>query len=79
MTTKGDKNYSSFSFEDNDYFVFGSETKGLPEWLLKKYLNTKVLWSSETPLIKGSLGTFCAIPMTAGAIIAQYVINDLLK
>ena len=47
--------------------------------LPKRYLNTKVLWSSEVPLIKRNLGTFCAIPMTAGAIIAQYVINELLK
>ena len=47
--------------------------------LPKRYLNAKVLWSSEVPINKGSLGTFCAIPMTAGAIIAQYVINELLK
>ncbi len=47
--------------------------------LPKKYLKTKVLWSSEVPIIKGCLGTFCAIPMVAGAMIAQYVINELLK
>ena len=47
--------------------------------LPKKYLNTKVLWSSEIPINKGSLGTFCAIPMVAGATISQYVINEILK
>ncbi len=47
--------------------------------LPKKYLNTKVLWSSEVPIIKGCLGTFCAVPMVAGAMIGQYVINEILK
>ncbi len=36
LTTKTDRNYTSFEFMDNDCLVFGRETKGLPEWLLKK-------------------------------------------
>ncbi|MGZ9583400.1 tRNA (uridine(34)/cytosine(34)/5-carboxymethylaminomethyluridine(34)-2'-O)-methyltransferase TrmL [Paenibacillus marinisediminis] len=33
-TTKADKRYSDFQFQDGDFFVFGKETKGLPEELL---------------------------------------------
>ena len=42
LTTKGDKNYSSFDFCDNDYFMFGSETKGLPDFIHEKYKDTRL-------------------------------------
>lgn len=35
-TTKADKNYSDITYKDGDFFIFGKETKGLPESLLKK-------------------------------------------
>lgn len=35
LTTKTDRVYSSFEFQDNDCIVFGPETRGLPEELLK--------------------------------------------
>ena len=34
LTTKGAKRYDQAEFNDNDYFLFGKETKGLPEELL---------------------------------------------
>ena len=34
VTTKGKKYYTDFDHEPGDFFVFGSETKGLPEELL---------------------------------------------
>ena len=34
LTTKGAKRYDQTEFKDNDYFIFGKETKGLPEELL---------------------------------------------
>ncbi|MCG7409805.1 tRNA (uridine(34)/cytosine(34)/5-carboxymethylaminomethyluridine(34)-2'-O)-methyltransferase TrmL [Paenibacillus sp. ACRRX] len=34
-TTKADKRYSDFEYVDGDFFVFGKETKGLPEPLLE--------------------------------------------
>lgn len=34
LTTKSDKPYWEVSFSDNDYIVFGSETRGLAESLL---------------------------------------------
>lgn len=33
-TTKGGKNYSDVTYKDGDYFLFGKETKGLPETLI---------------------------------------------
>jgi tRNA (cytidine/uridine-2'-O-)-methyltransferase len=33
-TTKGSKSYASFSYEEEDFFVFGKETKGLDASIL---------------------------------------------
>ena len=35
FTTKSDRSYADFRYEDNDCFVFGPETRGLPESVLK--------------------------------------------
>ena len=78
MGTANKKNPLLFKITNLDKTYNDPLAKKIRTSLPKKYLNTKVLWSSEVPLIKGNLGTFCAIPMTAGAIIAQYVINDIL-
>lgn len=37
LTTKTKKAYSGANFQPGDYLVFGKETKGLPEELLKLY------------------------------------------
>ena len=37
LTTKTKKSYSDATFQPGDYLVFGKETKGLPEDLLKLY------------------------------------------
>ncbi len=44
-TTKGKEVYSDVDYSDMDevFVLFGKETKGLPEWLLKKYLTTKTI------------------------------------
>ena len=34
LTTKSDRNYADFSFREDDFLVFGPETRGLPESLL---------------------------------------------
>jgi tRNA (cytidine/uridine-2'-O-)-methyltransferase len=34
-STKASKRYTDFAFQDGDFFVFGKETKGLPEELLR--------------------------------------------
>lgn len=35
LSTKSQKNYSQAEFRDGDYLIFGRETKGLPEDLLR--------------------------------------------
>ena len=36
MSTKAKKVYSDVAYPDDTYLVFGKETKGLPEWLLRE-------------------------------------------
>ena len=79
MGTANKKNPLLFKITNLEKTYNDPLAKKIRTSLPKRYLNTKVLWSSEVPINKGSLGTFCAIPMTAGAIIAQYVINDILE
>lgn len=35
LTTKSKKKYTDFSFKNEDFFVFGPETRGIPEDILK--------------------------------------------
>lgn len=37
LTTKSDRPYHALRFEPGDFFVFGRETKGLPETLLRSH------------------------------------------
>lgn len=37
MTTKANQCYADIQFQEDDMLVFGKETKGLPEELLKQY------------------------------------------
>lgn len=39
-TTKAKKCYVDFKYKDGDFFVFGKETKGLPEDLIEKNIGT---------------------------------------
>ncbi len=39
-STKAKKRYSDFAFRDGDFFVFGKETKGLPQELLDQHSET---------------------------------------
>jgi len=39
-STKAKKRYTDFQFRDGDFFVFGKETKGLPQELLDQYPDT---------------------------------------
>ena len=45
VTTKGKRVYSEVDYSnmDNIFVLFGKETKGLPEDILKKYLNDKTI------------------------------------
>ncbi len=39
-TTKAPNCYSDVSFKDNDYLIFGKETAGIPEYILKDHLES---------------------------------------
>ncbi|MDR6554491.1 tRNA (uridine(34)/cytosine(34)/5-carboxymethylaminomethyluridine(34)-2'-O)-methyltransferase TrmL [Paenibacillus qinlingensis] len=41
-STKAKLRYSDFTFQDGDFFVFGKETKGLPEELLRQHPDTLI-------------------------------------
>ena len=44
-TTKGKTKYTDINYSNMEeiFVLYGKETKGLPEWLLEKYLNTKTI------------------------------------
>ena len=42
LTTKSKKIYTDYEFKPGDFFVFGPETRGLPETLLKKYSDNAI-------------------------------------
>ena len=42
-------------------------------------LKTKVVWSREVPKKQKKLGTICSVPMSAGSLLASFIINDIIK
>ena len=71
-TTKGKSVYSDIDYSDmNEVFVlFGKETKGLPEWLLEKYLNTKTIRIPMLPALR-SLNLSNSVCVIAYEILRQ--------
>ena len=43
------------------------------------FLKTKVVWSREVPIKQKKLGTICSVPMSAGSLLASFIINDLVN
>ena len=43
ITTKGSQNYAKVAFEENDVFIFGPETRGLPEGIRNEFAADKRL------------------------------------
>lgn len=37
FSTKGKRSYVQAHFQEEDFLIFGSETSGLPEWILEQY------------------------------------------
>ena len=71
-TTKGKSVYSDVDYSKmNEVFVlFGKETKGLPEWLLEKYLNTKTIRIPMLPTLR-SLNLSNSVCVIAYEILRQ--------
>lgn len=53
-TTKGKTKYTDINYSNMDevFVLYGKETKGLPEWLLEKYLNTKTIRIPMLPTLR---------------------------
>lgn len=43
ISTKGNKNYSEVSYEEDDYLLFGPETRGLPDWLRQQFSEDQII------------------------------------
>ncbi|HZG56858.1 tRNA (uridine(34)/cytosine(34)/5-carboxymethylaminomethyluridine(34)-2'-O)-methyltransferase TrmL [Paenibacillus sp.] len=41
-TTKGSRGYTEFEYQDGDMFVFGRETKGLPDDILSRFPERRI-------------------------------------
>jgi len=51
LSTRGQQSYSDIAFQDQDAFLFGPETRGLPEIILNELGNERVL---RLPMVPGS-------------------------
>jgi tRNA (cytidine/uridine-2'-O-)-methyltransferase len=62
LTTKAMRSYTEVRFEAEDYLVFGRETKGLPESLLKEQADTCLTIPMSNPAVRSlNLATAAAI------------------
>lgn len=52
FTTKSDKPYSKFYFQDNDCLIFGPETRGLPEEVLKANRESCLTIPMQNPKVR---------------------------
>ena len=71
-TTKGKEVYSDVDYSKMDevFILFGKETKGLPEWLLEKYLGTKTIRIPMLPTLR-SLNLSNSVCVVAYEILRQ--------
>ena len=56
--------------------MYGKETKGLPEWLLEKYLNTKTIRIPMLPTLR-SLNLSNSVAIITYEILRQQNFGDL--
>ena len=77
-TTKGKTKYTDIDYSKmNEVFIlYGKETKGLPEWLLEKYLNTKTIRIPMLPTLR-SLNLSNSVAIITYEILRQKNFEDL--
>ena len=77
-TTKGKTKYTDIDYSQmKEVFVlYGKETKGLPEWLLKKYLNTQTIRIPMLPTLR-SLNLSNSVAIITYEILRQHHFEDL--
>ena len=76
-TTKGKTKYTDIDYSKmNEIFVlYGKETKGLPEWLLEKYLNDKTIRIPMLPTLR-SLNLSNSVAIITYEILRQHNFNN---
>ena len=77
-TTKGKTMYTDVDYSNMDevFVLYGKETKGLPEWLLKKYLDTKTIRIPMLPTLR-SLNLSNSVAIITYEILRQHNFEDL--
>ncbi len=77
-TTKGKTKYTDIDYSKMEevFVLYGKETKGLPEDLLKKYLDTKTIRIPMLPTLR-SLNLSNAVAIITYEILRQHGFQDL--
>lgn len=77
-TTKGKTKYTDVDYSklDEVFILYGKETKGLPEWLLEKYLNTKTIRIPMLPTLR-SLNLSNSVAIITYEVLRQKNFEDL--
>ena len=78
-TTKGKTQYTDIDYSKMDevFVLYGKETKGLPEWLLEKYLDKKTIRIPMRPVLR-SLNLSNSVAIALFEALRQQDFNDLL-
>lgn len=77
-TTKGKTKYTDIDYSGMDevFVLYGKETKGLPEWLLEKYLDEKTIRIPMLPTLR-SLNLSNSVAIITYEILRQKNFEDL--
>ena len=77
-TTKGKIKYTDIDYSGMDevFVLYGKETKGLPEWLLEKYLDEKTIRIPMLPTLR-SLNLSNSVAIITYEILRQKNFKDL--
>ena len=77
-TTKGKTQYTDIDYSKMDevFVLYGKETKGLPEWLLEKYLDKKTIRIPMLPTLR-SLNLSNSVAIITYEILRQHKFEEL--
>ena len=77
-TTKGKTQYTDIDYSkiDEVFVLYGKETKGLPEWLLEKYLDKKTIRIPMLPTLR-SLNLSNSVAIITYEILRQHNFENL--
>ena len=77
-TTKGKTKYTDIDYckMDEVFVLYGKETKGLPEWLLEKYLNKKTIRIPMLPVLR-SLNLSNSVAIITYEVLRQHDFEGL--